>query len=226
VCGFLAIVMMLVWMWGTDPGPLRPPVGIGGDIVVPVGAGGARSIGWWGTVVLCLVAASQYLAFVFSYLYLWTVSPRTWPGLEAPDLPDPGWPALSILLIAVSLAALELARRMIGQNRVRMAAMLLIMALFALVAALGLDTLMLLHTGLRPTHSGYAALVYANSALNGQLVFALTIMAPYVAARIFAGRLTAVRRVTFDCLWLFWLYTAGQLGFGLVLVHGFPRSIA
>ena len=33
-------------------------------------------------VVLMLVAGSLYLAYVFSYLYLWTVSPQVWPKPE------------------------------------------------------------------------------------------------------------------------------------------------
>ncbi len=224
-CGALAIAAILVWVWGSDPGARQAPVGIGGGAVAPIAAGGAAAIGWWAMAVLCFVAASQYLAFVFSYLYLWTVAPRAWPGADAPDLPGPGWPAFSAFLAFASLAAIEFARRLIGSDRVRRAAMLLTLALLALVAGLGLDTLALLQTGLRPTRSAYAALVYANTGLNAQLVFALAIMASYAVARIFAARLTAVRRVTFDCLWLLWVYTAGQFIFGLVLVHGFPWLI-
>jgi hypothetical protein len=112
------------------------------------------------------------------------------------------------LFIAASLVGVEFARRSIGRNRVRTAATLLIAALLALLAALGLDTLALLRTGLRPTHSSYTALVYTNAAFNAQLVAALTIIVPYAAVRIFAGRLTAVRRVTSDCLWLLWLYSS------------------
>ena len=40
---------------------------------------GPVSHSWWAMVVLLLVAGSLYLAYVFSYLYLWTVSPQVWP---------------------------------------------------------------------------------------------------------------------------------------------------
>jgi cytochrome c oxidase subunit I+III len=175
--------------------------------------------------VLCFVAASEYLALVFSYLYLWTVAPQTWAGAGAADLPSLAWPVFSAFLVSVSFAAVELARRLIGHDRVYTAATLLLVALLALLAGLVLDTSALLKTGLRPTQSGYAALVYASTGLNAQLVFSLVIMAFYTVARIFAGRLTAARCVTFDCLWLFWAYMVGQFVIGLVLVHGFPRLI-
>lgn len=225
LCGVVAIASILVWTWGTDPGTPQQPADIGGGVVVPIMAAGTASIGWWATAVLCFVAASQYLAFAFSYLYLWTVAPGDWAGVGGADLPNPGWPALSVALASASFATVDLARRLTNSNRIHMAAALLIVAPIAILAALVLDTSALVQTGLRPTESGYAAIVYANTALNAQLFLALAIMAAYTVARIFAGRLTADRCVTLDCLWLLWAYTTGQFSFSLALVHGFPRLV-
>ena len=40
---------------------------------------GPASHSWWAMVVLILVAIALFGALVFSYLYLWTVSPQVWP---------------------------------------------------------------------------------------------------------------------------------------------------
>ena len=78
ICGVLAVAMILVWMWSSDPEPLRR-VEIGHGIKLPTYVSGPLSHSWWAMVVLLLVAGSLYLAYVFSYLYLWTVSPQVWP---------------------------------------------------------------------------------------------------------------------------------------------------
>ena len=90
MCGAGAIAMILVWMWSSDPAPTAP-VDIGGGIKLPTYVSGPTSHSWWAMVVLMLVAGSLYLAFVFSYLYLWTVSPQVWPKPDA--LPSALWPA-------------------------------------------------------------------------------------------------------------------------------------
>ena len=60
-------------------------------------------------VILMLVAASLYLAFVFSYLYLWTVAPQAWPQAQA--LPEAAWWLASAVLLVGSSSAVYAAQR-------------------------------------------------------------------------------------------------------------------
>jgi cytochrome c oxidase subunit I+III len=61
--------------------------------------------------------------------------------------------------------------------------------------------------------------------LNGQLIFAIVIMALFAIARYFTGQLDAVRCVTLENTSLLVAYTAGQSLFGLFLIHAFPRML-
>jgi len=82
-CGVIAVGALLHWGWGLDPPADHPPADIGGGLVLPVYASGPQSQSWWAIVVLMLVSGALYGCLVFSYLFLWTVSPEVWPR-EAP----------------------------------------------------------------------------------------------------------------------------------------------
>ena len=59
ISGALALVMILIWMWSSDPRPL-PRAEIGHGIKVPTYVSGPLSHSWWAMVVLLLVAGSLY----------------------------------------------------------------------------------------------------------------------------------------------------------------------
>jgi cytochrome c oxidase subunit I+III len=80
-------------------------------------------------------------------------------------------------------------------------------------------------TGLRPAENAYGAMVYLGTVLFSQLAFTLVIMGVFTLARHLAGKLDAVRRVTFDNYMLLYHYAVAQSLLGLALVHGFPRLI-
>lgn len=94
-----------------------------------------------------------------------------------------------------------------------------------LLAALAIEVSAHWQTGLRPSASAYGAMVYTAAFLQTQIVSALTIMFLFVLARLAAGRLDRIRRVTFDNTALLAHYAAGQGLIGLLLVHGFPRIL-
>ena len=204
ICGVLAVASIIVWMWGSDPAPTEP-VDIGGGIVLPTYASGTLSHSWWAMVILTLVAAALYLSYVFGYLYLWTVSPQHWPGNAA--LPSPEAAAVPTMLLVASGLLLLGAKIVLGRPAVSRArfSILIALGIVALLAGFALDGWSHWRSGLRPQASGYAAMVYANVALQLQI----------------AGRLTVVRRMVFDNLLLFWTYAIGQGLFGLLLTHGF-----
>ena len=156
---------------------------------------------------------------LFSYLYLWTVSPAQWP--PAASLP-PAWrPAAVALLLLASSAAMGFAHRRLQRGRGIATGVVAALLLFAAGFALDWGT----HAQLSPRASAYGAavhLVLAVEAFFGVIVFVLALFA---LARQFAGRLDAVRRVTFDNARLYWHYTVAQSVLGLAVVHGFPRWV-
>jgi cytochrome c oxidase subunit I+III len=211
-------------MWSSDPKP-TPAVDIGGGIKLPTYASGPLSHSWWAMVVLLLVAGSLYLAFVFSYLYLWTVSPQVWPKPEA--LPAALWPVLSAaLLVASAGAALAASRAIPSRRGSRMAFVALItFGVGALVAAFAVEVWGHWSNGLRPSNDAHAAMVAMASFLQAQLAVPVVIWACFVVARLFAGHIGRRRRATVENLVLMWLYVVGQGLLGLLLVHGFPRFV-
>jgi cytochrome c oxidase subunit I+III len=228
-CGVLAVAFVLVWAWRLDPGPASGPVGIGAGIRVPSYLTGPSAHGWWATVILMLVAASLYLAYVFSYLYLWTVSPDVWPGTgSAPAPPALLYPGLSALLLALGAGAFRLADRALpppGKRGVLTALGALAGSLL-LIAAAFVEIRGHWQTGLRPESNAYGAMVYLAAFLALQVFAAVLVMAVLCAARTLFRRLDRARRNTFDYLKLLAWYGAAQTLFGLVLVHGFPRLVA
>jgi cytochrome c oxidase subunit I+III len=226
ICGLLAIVLVIVWMWPSDPEPGQAQ-DIGGGIALPTYVSGSLSHSWWAMVVLILVAGSLYLAYVFSYLYLWTVSPQVWPSSLAAGLPEWTWPVASAALLTASGAVVFAASRVLSASGRPGAGFALLVALAALALCLSLVAEVAGHwsTGLRPTTNSYGAMVYMAAFLQIELVASLMVMALFLLARMAAGRLSAVRRVTFDNTALLWLYTVGQGLLGVLLVHGFPRLV-
>jgi cytochrome c oxidase subunit I+III len=222
VCGVLSIAFILIWTWGSDPEPLGD-VDIGRGVRVPTYANGPMSHAWWAVVILMLVAGSLYLAFVFSYLYVWTVAPQSWPTAARP-LPDAVWPAAAAGLLVLAAGCMWAAGKMLSRSRAIVIALVLV-AVFALVAALAVELGGHWNSGLRPDVNGYAALVYLASVLQLEIVAAVVILGFYTIARVLAGRLNAARRVTFDVLTLLSHYAVGQGLLGLLLVHGFPGAV-
>ena len=198
---------------------------------MPVYVTGSASHSWWAMVILLLVAGMLFASLVFAYLYLWTVSPKVWPG-SAAALPPPGYALAAAAALIGSSAAIAFASKSLrsaragitgsGHGRVRVA---LLFALGLLPAALCIELYGHWQSGLRPSASGYAAAVYMLSVLQGQLVLVLVVMGAFTLARSWTSRLDAERRVTFDNTMLLWHYTVAQGLVALLLTHGFPRTL-
>jgi len=218
-CGVLAIAMMIAWVWPSDP-PSAGRVDIGGGIRLPTTMRGPRSQAWWAMAVLMLVAGSLYLAWVFSYLYLWVVFPAQWPKPQAAPLHGIAAAALLVASgIGVSLAGRWLPRAF-GPWPF---ALCIGASLIALCTAPALDITGHWNSGWRPWQDGHSALVGMGLVLQGQLTLAVAIMTLFAIARRWAGRLHLRQPVVFDNVRLLWLYTVAQSLAGLLLMHGFPR---
>jgi cytochrome c oxidase subunit I+III len=227
VCGALAIVFMLLWAWPLDPGPGKGKVDIGGGIRLPAYVTGPMAHGWWAMIVLMLCAGSLYLAYIFSYLYLWTVSPQIWPQ-DASALPPLLTPAASTVLLGAGSIAFFTADRLLpapGRHAI-VSALLAPAGSAALIASVLVEIWAHWESGLRPTDSAYAAIVYFAAFLALQVFIAVLFMALLLAARAVAGRLDRERRNSFDYMAMLAWYGAAQTLVGLLLVHGFPRLVA
>jgi cytochrome c oxidase subunit I+III len=225
ICGVLAVVSCVVWVWDLDPGPKGGPVDIGGGYRLPVYMTGPTSHSWWAMVVLMLVAGSLFLSCVFSYLFLWTVSPEVWA--PAALVPGAAWPFASVALFVAATASFVLAGRVLPPPGARNLAppILMLVGALCLAGAIGTEIAGHWQAGLRPTASSYGAIVYITAGLTGQVAAAVLIMAAFAIARFVAGMLDAERRGSYENTAIFLYYAAGQGLVGLLLVHGFPRMI-
>jgi cytochrome c oxidase subunit I+III len=217
--GAIAIAALLHWAWSLDPEPLRAPIDIGGGIRLPAYVTGPLSQAWWAMVILMLVSASLFGCAIFSYLYLWTVSPDVWPRAEA--LPSLRMPLLAAALVAASSLAFGYANRRLGDGGSPVPGL----AAAPILLVAGFATALVAHRGLSPTASGYGAIVHVILFLTGFFATVVVILALFALARRIAGRLDAQRRVTFDNARIFWHYVVVQSLAGLALVHGFPRLV-
>jgi cytochrome c oxidase subunit I+III len=224
VFGVFAVAMILRWAWDTDPGPNHPPVDIGGGVKLPVYVTGPMSHSRWAMIVLMVVSASLFACLIFSYYFLWTVSPAFWPKSEA-ALPELRYPLAAAILSVLSSAAVAYASRALKSNRAWPVRLALLAAVPLLIGALGFDLYGQWLIGLRPTQTGYAAVVYTVISIQGFFVAVVAIMGLYTVARSLCGLIDRERRATFDNTMLFWHYTVVQGLIGLAMVHLSPRFL-
>ena len=223
----VALAGFLRWLWsGTDHGPLPArPGGIGAGLDLPNYVTGPVSASWWAMVCLMLVSGTTYACTMGSYLYLWLVNgDAMWPPAGM-GVPVAGWGALALAGYAASGGVVLLASAAL-RRRGALPALAMPGALLLLCAGFAADLWALWDAGLRPTVHAHAAVSYALAVWQGTHVLVAAIMAGYLAARSWAGMLDGTRRVSFDNVMLFWLYTVGQGVVGLALLHGFPRLLS
>jgi heme/copper-type cytochrome/quinol oxidase subunit 3 len=167
-------------------------------------------------VVLMLVSASLYGCLMFSYLFLWTVSPDVWPSV----LPSGQKALVAGGLLAGSSAVVAWTDRRVkatGDCRGLGFAMPMLAAGWALAWAA--------QRHVSPAADAYGAVVYMFISVDGFFVTVSLLMALLALARHAAGKIDAERRMTFDNAKLFWHYTVAQALVGMALVHGFPRLL-
>lgn len=220
VCGIAAIAAIVIWMWPSDPASPagKMSVDIGDGIAVPTYLSGERSHSWMAIVVLLCAAASLYLSYIFSYLYLWTTS-SSWIPLLGPSV---YWALTAAFGLMAAFACLTFAERCARRGeRAGLAALAWVIAAFAVSASLGVEVYGHWQAGLRPDQSGYGASVYMASVLQAQIVVAFAIMAVFTAAKLVAGLLNGRDCATPLNVGLFGKYVVAQGMTGLLLIHGF-----
>jgi len=224
-CGIGAVGACLAWVWQIDRGPGPEEIEIGHGIRLPTYMTGPTGHGWWAMAILMLVAASLFIAYLFSYLYLWTVSPGAWP-LES-ELVPLRWSAIVLASFAGVLVCFAHAFTCLqrGQRTARYVPWLVAIGALLLVLGIASETYGYWSSGLRPTDSSYGAIVYVAAVLNGQLAAAIVVMSAFTVARHYFGKLDRVRCASLENTLLLVYYTVGQAIVSLVLIHGFPRLV-
>jgi cytochrome c oxidase subunit I+III len=216
LCAVVAIAALVRWGWELDPPADIADVDIGGGMRLPAYMSGPRSQAWWAIVVLMLVSAMLYACMLVSYLYLWLVSPGSWPQTPPPA----SWGIAAGVLLVASSTAVGLANRALARGG---SLCLLVVAVALLLAALGCN--FATHWSVSPRASVYGALLYATLSLDAFFGLVLVALALYALARRAAGLLDARRRVNFDNARLFWHYVVAQNLAGLALIQLFPRAV-
>jgi cytochrome c oxidase subunit I+III len=216
LAGLVAIAAMIHWAWSLDPPLDHGPVDIGGGIRLPVYCSGPDSHAWWAMVILMLVSGSLYGCLVFSYLYLWTVSPQLW----ASSAPPGAGIAPALALTALSSLFVAYANRQLAR-RDRCYALVLAIPLLVAGVCFGFDSV----AGWSPRAHAYAAAVYTLLGVNAFFAAVVVLMALYVLARQLGGHVDRHRRVSFDNARIFWHYAVAQSAAGLLLIYGFPRLV-
>src|SRR5690606_20503301 len=75
----LAIACILRWVWANDLPMNQEEADIGAGIRVPAYASGPNSHSWWAVIVLLTVAFMIFSLLAFSYVFIWSRVPETWP---------------------------------------------------------------------------------------------------------------------------------------------------
>jgi cytochrome c oxidase subunit I+III len=224
LCGALAIVSMLAWMWQSDSLPGLPETRLarvadrGADAVLPVGASGILSHSLWATVIMLVVDATIFASFLFAHIHTamrLDICPP--PGTSLPPAWS-GWAWCSVL--AASSLLMEWARRQPAHGWQRLA---FVLALACMLA--GVTGVVGGHVaaGLDPVATAWGATVAALLAYQGLHAVLLAILGTYLWLRSWCGRLTATNRATLDNCTLVWHYVTLQgvvLAIALRVING------
>jgi len=219
--GALAVACVWAWLWQTDRDPGLRLAEVGEGVLIPVGASGRRSHSWWGSMILLVVDASIFAAFVFAHVHV---------ALRAEVCPPPG----AALPVPAAMAWVSaawagsawvwwFAGRRLGQRPLSGARGLLA-ALSALLAVAAFALLWLAHdqAGLVPRAQAWSASVAALLSYQGLHVVLMGVLAAYLVARSWHGLVTPRQRASFDNSGLLWHGSCAQG----VIVAWLPQLVA
>jgi cytochrome c oxidase subunit I+III len=224
LCGLTAIVGVLAWLWQSDQPPPQATARVSDRLWLPVNAAGPASQSWWATLIMLVVDATVFASFLFAFIHLSMRLDICPPAGAA--LPQPLWPLLSCgLLVTGSLLIAWARRALTAQASQRGLRIAVAAAVLCAAAAFGAEWHGQLQAGLVPSAQAWSATVAAMLSYQGLHVLVLLLIAPYLLARSWSGRLGAASRATMDNSALIWHYTTLQ---GLVFaasVNLLPRMM-
>ena len=222
IFGLVAVAAVLAWMWQTDKAPRQPSARVADNVTLPVGVSGTASHSWWATIIMLVVDGSIFAAFLFAYIHTsmrLEICPP--PGSR---LPAPIWPWLSCGLLLAGSLLVEWVRR--GKRWIGAQRLALLIALACMLLSFGADLRSQQLAGLDPTAHAWSATIAAMLAYQGLHAVVLVILALYLCARSWAGRLTPSSRATLDNCALIWHYTTLQGLAAAAAIHLMPMLMA
>jgi len=205
ICGVVAIVGIIAWLWQSDRPPPTTQAQVADQLTLPVGAVGSASHSWWATMIMLVVDATIFASFVFAHIHVsmrLTVCPP--PGAAQAM---PLWPLLSSGLLVAGSALVALARRAVGRAALPW---LMIAAMLCLLAAFGCGFNGQRLAGLDPTANAWSATVATLLAYQGLHVVGMVMIGTYLCARAWCGHVTERSGATLDNTALMWHYTSLQ----------------
>ena len=224
VGGLLALTCLLVWAWGSDPGPGEGPVEVARGVWLPTYMTGHRAHSWWAMLVVIAVLSTTFVSLVFSYAYLWLVGPEDWPPATS-ERPSGHWPVMAAVAWLGSSGLARKASGALAAGRTGRFQVWLVLGMMLMVLAVALDGASQWRAGLTPDRHAYDATVTTFIGVQAVTAATVLIMAMYALARSWRGRLDGTRRVTLDNTILLWHYTVAQGVLALGLVHLIPLIV-
>ena len=197
-----AAIVVIAWLWPTEAtayeGVQETEFG-----VLPVGASGRRSVGFWGMSAVVATEGAFFAYLLFSYFYLSSMSANPWPA-TVPKLP---LPILNTCLLLASSAFVWWGERGITAGRRGR-----LTAGVAAAVALGIAFLCLQGVeyhreytgGLTPTHEASGSLFYTITSFHGAHVFVGLVMLCVVLVRTLRGHFGAARHEAVSNAFLYW----------------------
>lgn len=219
VAAVAAVGCIVRWVWAMDL-PVRAAVAdIGAGIEVPTYMSGPKSHGWWAMCVLLIVLAMIFLMFAFSYIFLWSRQPQSWP--------DP--PGISVFIVCSALCAVAIAAawltRFLYERNPTWSAAASALAAAALCGSVWLSFSDWLAQGLHPQLGSHDALVALFLAWDIMFAGVVVAMALYLWARRFAGLLDPKRPATAESIALFTAFSAVQALVALGITRAYPLMV-
>tara|TARA_R110001599_G_scaffold159052_2_gene346203 strand:- start:14063 stop:16651 length:2589 start_codon:yes stop_codon:yes gene_type:complete len=224
LCGFVAIISVIKWLWQVDVKPKAAEVKVANEVWLPVGAVGSASHSWWATIIMLVVDLTIFASFLFAYIHVSMLLPVSCPPPNA-NLPNAIWPLMSCGLLLAGSLVFEVMRRgtrhqqLQSQSGLRIA---VIIAIALLIGAYAIDFIGHQRAGLDPTAQAWSATVSVMLAYQGFHVVVLILAAGYLLARSWAGRLTSSNRSALDNIGLMWHGTTLQGLIAALSINALP----
>jgi cytochrome c oxidase subunit I+III len=203
----LAVACTIRWLWDTDRPVEQREVDVGAGIMLPTYATGPQTHGWWAMIILNIVFGMIFLMSVFSYLYLFGISPDWW-RISAPM--GAVIPALSLLALGFALAWASRPVLARSHSGAAWSALMMVGSAAAMALALWIDFQDWWNTGLRGPDSAQGATVYLLQAWHMQILATVAIMALYYLARFLRGLVSHPANNTLEAVRLLFLYAAAE----------------
>ena len=219
-CGIVAVASIVIWLWQSDNPPFAEKAEVSDGVFLPVGAHGSASHSWWAMIILLCVDASVFASLVFAHVHV-AMAAEVCPPPGA-SLPQGSWPLGAAALLLAGSVAMAGAQRELGKARRAGVWALVLLALLCLLTAAGLEARGHHLAGLQPVANAWSATVAALLAWQGFHVLVLAVMAGYVCARSWSGKLLPKARASLDNTVVLWHYVTAQGLAGMGIIYLMP----